>query len=179
MSPAPSDRRKTARANHPQAMLFDATHDGSRALPTSVEARLYRDLVVASAGDRSWAAVIDTLIPLFGCILFAAGLYWKAGMVELNPKTLPWMFAALAMIFVIYRLVWVVGGVDSPGLQAANLRLLTFNGYEPGRMARFSRLLAGIVSAGALTIGLLWSLMDEERLAWHDHMTNTFPARRG
>jgi hypothetical protein len=29
-----------------------------------------------------------------------------------------------------------------------------------------------VVSAG---MGLIWALLDEERLAWHDHMSGTFP----
>ena len=28
-------------------------------------------------------------------------------------------------------------------------------------------------------VGLLWALADEEKLAWHDHMSKTFPTHRG
>jgi hypothetical protein len=34
------------------------------------------------------------------------------------------------------------------------------------------------VSFIAAGIGLLWALVDEERLTWHDYMSKTFPTPR-
>ncbi len=176
MNPAPSVRRKLARAAQPS--LFDATHDGSRTLPTSVEASVCCDASVASPGDRSFAAVIDFSIPLVGFVLFCGAFYGVSGSLPLDAKTLPWFGGAFAAVTLLYRLLWCLAGFDTPGVQAAGLRVLTFDGRRPNTWKRLYRNFGGLVSLASLGIGLLWGLLDEERLTWHDHMSGTFPARR-
>jgi len=169
-------RRKAARAAQPS--LFDTTHEGSRTLPTSVEAAVCCDAEVAMASDRMVAAGIDFVVPMAGFALFFAGFYWTAGGVTPGMKMLPWFGAALGMLMLLYRLTWCVAGFDTPGMQAANLRLISLDGRRPTRWARLCRMVGGMVSLLSLGIGLLWGLLDEERLTWHDHMSSTFPTRR-
>lgn len=176
MSPAPSMRRKAARIEQPS--LFDSTQEGSRTLPTSVEASICCNAVVGFTGDRAFAAVIDTVVPLLGFAMFAGAFYGITGTLPHDVKSLAWFAGAFAAIMLLYRLMWCVAGFDSPGMQAARLRLLTFDGRRPTRRARFGRIFGGIISTLPLSMGLLWSLADEERLAWHDYMSSTFPARR-
>jgi uncharacterized RDD family membrane protein YckC len=176
MSPAPSQRRKAARAAQPS--LFDTTHDGSRTLPTSVEAAVYCDAEVAPAADRSFACAIDLVCPLFGFALFLAGFYWIAGSIQLTAKTLPWFGGLFGLIVLLYRAAFCLAGLDTPGIRSAGLRLLTFEGRLPDRRARASRIFGGLVSVFSLGIGLAWGLLDEEHLTWHDHISRTFPTAR-
>jgi uncharacterized RDD family membrane protein YckC len=176
MSPAPSMRRKAARAAQPS--LFDMTHEGSRTLPTSVEAAVCCDADVASASDRAWAAVIDTAIPMLGFVMFASAFYAVTGGLELTAKTLPWIGGIFCALLILYRAAWCAAGFDTPGLQIARLRLLTLDGRTPSRSARVLRTVGGLVSLASVGMGLLWGLVDEERLTWHDHMSGTFPVRR-
>ena len=169
MSPPPSARRRVARSEQ-QSLNFDAI--------ASVEAKLYDDASAAPAADRAFAAVVDSAIPLTGFALFLAAFQFMAGGLIFDQQTLPFFGASLLLLIVFYRAVCCIGGIDTPGLQCARLRLLNFDGRRPGRRARFHRQLGGIVSTAALGIGLLWALLDEDRLAWHDHMSGTFPARR-
>jgi uncharacterized RDD family membrane protein YckC len=85
---------------------------------------------------------------------------------------------AALLIVGFYRIVCCIGNMDTPGLQWSGLALLNFDGFRPTRKARFYRLGGGIVSGLSAGIGLLWSLLDEERLTWHDYMSGTFPTRR-
>jgi uncharacterized RDD family membrane protein YckC len=59
----------------------------------------------------------------------------------------------------------------------AQLRLSTFDGFPPDRWQRMVRFVASCLSRCTL-LGLLWSLADEESLAWHDHISRTFPTPR-
>ena len=176
MSPAPSQRRKAARAAQPS--LFDTTYEGSRTLATSVEAAVYCDAEVARAAERSFACAIDLVWPLVGFALFLAGFYWVAGSIQLTTKTVPWFAALFVFRTLLYRAAFCFAEIDTPGTRAAGLRLLTFEGRIPGRRARIQRMLGGLVSVLSLGIGLAWGLLDEERLTWHDHISRTFPTVR-
>jgi hypothetical protein len=37
------------------------------------------------------------------------------------------------------------------------------------------RQLAGLLSVVSAGLGLVWALVDEENLTWHDHISKTFP----
>ena len=45
----------------------------------------------------------------------------------------------------------------------------------PTRTQRFYRTASGFLSLLAAGVGLLWGLVDEETLTWHDHISKTFP----
>jgi len=54
------------------------------------------------------------------------------------------------------------------------LRLTTFDGFTPEPRHRLLRMLGSCLSVCSV-VGLLWSLVDEEGLAWQDHISGTFP----
>jgi uncharacterized RDD family membrane protein YckC len=58
---------------------------------------------------------------------------------------------------------------------AMGLRLVDFYGNPPSRALRYQRALASFISFLAAGIGLIWALVDEDALTWHDHMSSTFP----
>jgi len=179
MTPASSTRRRAARApSQQQSLNFDLTADGSRTLPTSIEAAVYCNAVPAPAADRVFAAVVDTVIPMFGFVIFLAAFWYTAKGLILVPRAIPFYVVAFALLIVFYRLLFCFGNADTPGLRCAGLRLLNFDGRHPGRPQRFYRTVGGLVSAVSLGMGLVWSLFDEEHLTWHDHMSRTFPTRR-
>ena len=47
-----------------------------------------------------------------------------------------------------------------------------------GFTGRIVRQFAGILSLASAGVGLLWALVDEESLTWHDHISKTFPTTR-
>ena len=74
-----------------------------------------------------------------------------------------------------YGILWIWAGRETIGMRMTGLRLIDFDGLQPGRRDRVLRSLAACLSFCAGGIGLLWALVDEEKLAWHDHMSKTFP----
>ena len=63
------------------------------------------------------------------------------------------------------------------GLEVCRLMRLTVraDGRNPNREQRVYRMAAGCLSVMAAGLGLMWALVDEESLTWHDHISKTFP----
>ena len=78
------------------------------------------------------------------------------------------------LFFFLYKLIYCLYGQPTYGLQGARLRVVTFEGGEPGRSQHLIRLLAGCVSVISAGMGLMWSLADQDKLTWHDHISQTF-----
>jgi uncharacterized RDD family membrane protein YckC len=174
--PQASARRRADRRL--QGSLDFGALDGHRTLPTAVEAAVYCNAPVAETRDRVVAATIDFAVPCCGFALFVAAAHLTGAALTIDAVTAPFLAAAALLITAFYRVVCCIGNVDTPGLQWTGLALLSLDGFRPTRKARFYRLAGGIVSALSAGIGLLWSLLDEERLTWHDYMSGTFPTRR-
>jgi uncharacterized RDD family membrane protein YckC len=133
------------------------------------------DAPVAPAMMRTEAALIDGAIMLAPVILGLAIFLYEGGHLVLNKSTAPFWIAVLFTIPVLYKLLWSWAGRDSVGMSAMGLRLVDFDGNPPSRERRYQRSLASFISFLAAGIGLIWALVDEDALTWHDHMSSTFP----
>jgi len=130
---------------------------------------------VAIPAHRAIAAAIDGSIILIGLGIFASIFQLMGGRIEVNAKTLPLLLIVAAIIAGFYKYLWFLGNGDTPGMRWSGLRLVNFDGQIPDRKQRFYRLGSGFLSLSAAGLGLLWSLVDEEALTWHDHISRTFP----
>jgi uncharacterized RDD family membrane protein YckC len=169
----------SARRRHDRGLQtnFDFA-DGPRTLQTAVEATVYCNAPVALARERLVAGTIDWLIPCCGFALFVTAAQFTGAPLSIDRNSGPLLAAAALLIVFFYRVVCCIGNMDTPGLQWSGLVLLNFDGFRPGRKARLFRMAGGLVSALSAGIGLFWSLLDEERLTWHDYMSGTFPTQR-
>ena len=137
------------------------------------------DAPVAPAMMRAEAALIDGAIMLGPVILGLAIFLYEGGHIVLNKSTAPFWLAVLFTVPILYKLLWSWAGRDSVGLSAMGLRLVDFDGNPPSRERRYQRSLASFISFLAAGIGLVWALVDEDTLTWHDHMSSTFPTISG
>jgi uncharacterized RDD family membrane protein YckC len=133
------------------------------------------DAPVAPATMRAEAAFIDGAIMLGPVILGMAVFLYEGGRFVMNKNTAPFWLAVLFTIPVLYKLLWSWAGRDSVGMSAMGLRLVDFYGNPPSRELRYQRAMASFISFLAAGIGLVWALVDEDALTWHDHMSSTFP----
>jgi uncharacterized RDD family membrane protein YckC len=60
-------------------------------------------------------------------------------------------------------------------MQRVGVRLVDFDGNPPSQKRRYQRLFGSILSFLAAGVGLIWALVDEDSLTWHDHISATFP----
>jgi uncharacterized RDD family membrane protein YckC len=133
------------------------------------------DAPVATSGIRMEAACLDAILMITGCAVLL-GVFWLAGgRVPLDKHALAFLATALLTIPIAYKLIWAFAGRDTPGLRRAGLELVDFDGKRPSKRKRYSWALGGVLSLLAGGIGMIWSLVDEDKLTWHDHIAAAFP----
>ncbi|HWZ82819.1 MAG TPA: RDD family protein [Terriglobales bacterium] len=139
------------------------------------ERRTAADLTLnpASLPRRMLAGLFDTGILLAALAGFGGIFVWMNA--QRPPLAVVGM--AIASISVIlwaaYEFLFTVYTGSTPGLRLARLKLVKFDGSEPSRRLRRWRVLASYLSAFALGLGYLWSVLDEDGLCWHDRITRT------
>lgn len=142
--------------------------------PTSQESAIYTHHPVAGLMHRAMACALDAGLALAGVGLFLAVLMLARVPVVFDAHSMPVFALACVAIHLFYEWLWAAADVDSPGVRATGLRLLHFDGRAPHSRQRLIRALGGLLGIGAAGLGVLWSVADEETLAWHDHMSGTF-----
>jgi uncharacterized RDD family membrane protein YckC len=128
---------------------------------------------------RACAAAIDGSMIVIAYGLFFITFHLLGGSFSYSKPDLLIMGAAALLIAMFYGFVWVWAGAQTPGMLALRLTLIHFDGYPPERTSRWLRYLGACLGYCAGGLGLLWALLDEESLAWHDHISKTFPTFHG
>ncbi len=117
----------------------------------------------------------DGLLITIGFVLAAALFRFCGGQLALDRHIAPFLLGAIATVPFAYKLLWTFAGRDTPGMRSAGLQLVDFDGNCPSQTQRYQRLLGTLLSFFAAGLGMLWVLVDEDGLAWHDHISSTFP----
>ena len=131
----------------------------------------------ASIVRRAAAVIVD------GVILAAAVVAFAAIFLRLNPSLTPvrgpvtmlviGLGAVAVALWMAYKFLFVVYTGSTPGLRAAKLRLVRFDGLPLNRNLHRWRVLASFLSAFSAGLGYLWCFLDQDRLCWHDRITRT------
>lgn len=176
-SPAETARRAPKRqveAVQPSFEFLPPIPPPARTLRNSVEAAIYCDAAVASRWQRASAALLDTAVVLAASVLcLAVYFYWTGELLFHRPALIAYGLV-FGGILLFYRLFACLSSDRTPGMAWIGLRLLDFDGGQPGRRQRLYRLASGCLSVLPAGAGLLWALLDEEGLTWHDHISKTF-----
>ncbi|HCC56505.1 MAG TPA: hypothetical protein DEQ47_04460 [Solibacterales bacterium] len=169
--------RTPAVENLQTALDFHAVSaaQSARMLKTTVEAVIYCDAPVAHPVHRVLAGALDFSMIAIATGIFAVTFHFLGGSVVWNRLTLILGAAALGAIALLYGLLWTIAGRESAGMRTMQLKLINFDGLPPDARSRAVRLLGTILSFCSGGLGIIWALFDEEDLAWHDHMSKTFP----
>lgn len=142
---------------------------------TDARMQTFCDAPVAAIGSRVQAACFDALLMACGCGPALGLFFYLGGHLVVGKHNLPFLAGALLTIPLFYKLLFAVARQDTPGMRVAGLQLVDFDGQPPKRDRRLGRLCGAIISLLAAGVGMIWALVDEEHLAWHDHMSATFP----
>lgn len=151
---------------------------GNHALRTSVEARIYCNAPIAATPLRIMASVADCGLALIGAGMFAAPFRFMVQEPVWSNQMLFDCVATVIVISLFYRVLFCLANGDTPGIRMMGLHVIDFDGRKPTRRQRFQRLAGGCIGVVAGGLGLLWALSDEERLTWHDQISQTFPTPR-
>ena len=128
----------------------------------------------AALGARAYAAAVDGVIMICATGLFVVCAALFANSLPMNKPMLASAAVSLLLLVTIYYFLSLYFGHGTPGMGASGLRVLRFSGSTPSRAIMGWRALATVLSAAALGMGFAWSLIDEDRLCWHDRITHTY-----
>ena len=150
-------------------------HGADPALGTEVHAVIYCDAPVALPAHRMIAAAFDVSMVLIAMGMFMAIFVLAGGVLVLSKQNAPCLISIAILLGLFYRFLWMLGNGETPGMRFAGLRLVNFDGRSPDRDQRAFRQLSSLLSFLSVGLGLVWALVDEENLTWHDHISKTFP----
>jgi uncharacterized RDD family membrane protein YckC len=166
---------QTPRRNAPPQRDFEF-HEDVKNLPLEMQVEvIYCDAPVALPAHRIIAAAVDLSMVLMALGVFLGIFFLSGGEMVLNRQTVPFLIGVAAVIALFYRFLWCIANGDTPGMRFAGLRLVDFDGRAPDRDQRGMRQVASVLSLISAGLGLVWALVDEENLTWHDHISKTFP----
>ena len=179
--PQPSAPRQRRRRVMPGQQSLEFTNSFASAGRSSqpVDGVIYCEAPVAIPVHRAMAAALDASIIVIALAVFGAVfgimLHLTGRTFVVAAKTLPLFLGLAAAVVIFYKLLWCLANSDTIGQKWTRQRLVNFDGQTPSRAQRFYRTASGFLSLMAGGIGLLWGLVDEETLTWHDHISRTFP----
>ncbi len=134
-------------------------------------------LHLASASRRLLAVVVDGSLVAGAFLLLALLVAGRMTAVP-GPRAIEIGSAFCLLIAgALYEMLFFMLAQPTPGMYYARLRLCTFEGDAPTRTQRNARLVALLLSALPLGLGLVWAIFDEEHLAWHDRLSHTYLRR--
>lgn len=126
---------------------------------------------------RLMAAMVD------GCCIAGAVLAFAVVVVELSGARLgvvprPALGVALAgvtaLFFVLFQMLFFTLCEATPGMRYARIGLCTFADSNPTRSAMRLRVLATLLAASPLGLGLAWAWLDDDGLGWQDRISRMY-----
>ncbi|MGZ4834429.1 MAG: RDD family protein [Terriglobales bacterium] len=131
-------------------------------------------LQVAPMWQRVFAAMVDVVIVLIATAVFFS-IASKMGVAMPHSKTgFLLAMAPPGVLWAVYEYLFLVHAGVTLGMQTARLQLVTFDGQRPRRRTRRVRAIAMVLSTLSLGLGVIWALLDEDTLCWHDRITRTY-----
>ncbi|MGD8340705.1 MAG: RDD family protein [Gammaproteobacteria bacterium] len=127
---------------------------------------------------RRLAAIVYDLLAVFALLMLLTGLVIAARRGEPFDSQSVWFRGLLlTACWAYFAWCWTHGGVTL-GMRAWRLVLVSRRGGPVALGAATVRFFAALLSALALGLGFVWSLVDRERLTWHDRISRTVLLRR-
>ncbi len=123
---------------------------------------------------RAMASLLDAGIVLAAVVLFAAVFARVAGQIPGGWPALAALAGVTLILHVLYGLFFFTLSDQTPGMRYARIGFCTFADENPTRAALRKRVLMQLLAMAPLGMGLLWALLDDDRLGWHDRLTRMY-----
>lgn len=168
---APAEAHPAAEWSQPEWSGIKLEADAEEEIaPAAVAA----EIELAPVSRRLLALCVDA--SLIGAAVIAAGWMFVESSTALPGLRQMAMGAlgAFVALGILYELLFFTLAQATPGMRYAHIGLWTFANQRPTREQRWRRLAATALSVLPLGLGLVWSLVDEERMCWHDRLSQTY-----
>jgi uncharacterized RDD family membrane protein YckC len=123
---------------------------------------------------RMMATAIDLIMVGFAFTLFVGT---TARFAHRLPMGVPGAIAAgvtFAVLYPLYELLFFTFSDQTPGMRYARIGLCTLSDENPTRAAIRKRILAQLIALCPFGLGILWALLDEDGLGWHDRISRMY-----
>ena len=127
----------------------------------------------APLGQRCVSGVVDAALVFIATGAFAITFLELAEEMPQSRMTLVCMLAAAGIFWLCFQYIFLTYRRATPGMRMAQLELCTFEGKATTMFDRQTRAAASALSAFSIGLGYAWALVDEDRLGWHDRISQT------
>jgi uncharacterized RDD family membrane protein YckC/ribosomal protein L40E len=128
---------------------------------------------VAPLLERRRAGALDFAFLLFAYAGFLMLFHSLGGRFSLSRFDALVTVAALGLLYAQYVALFTYYAQATPGMMLRGLRVTSLDGLDASPRQLLWRSLGYLVSAGAMMLGFLWTLWDEDQLSWHDRISQT------
>lgn len=123
---------------------------------------------------RFMSAMVDGIFVAAAALAFVAAYARAGGTIPLGTPAVLSVLAILTVIHVLYQLLFFTFSDETPGMRYARIGLCTFTDENPTRKDMRRRIFAQFIAVCPLGIGLLWILLDDDALGWHDRISRMY-----
>ena len=123
---------------------------------------------------RLLSAMVDGILVAGGSLAFIAAYARVGGEIPVGVPALLSVLGILTVVHVLYQLLFFTFSDETPGMRYARIGLCTFTDENPTRAEMRRRILAQFVAVGPVGLGLLWILLDDDALGWHDRISRMY-----
>jgi uncharacterized RDD family membrane protein YckC len=127
----------------------------------------------APLGQRCISGVVDVALVFIATGAFAITFLELAEEMPQSRMTLVCLLAAAGIFWLLFQYIFLTYRRATPGMRMAQLELCTFEGKATTMFDRQTRAAASALSAFSVGLGYAWALVDEDRLGWHDRISQT------
>jgi uncharacterized RDD family membrane protein YckC len=124
--------------------------------------------------QRILSGIIDSAVLLVSAAVMVGVFTQLTATLPPSRLAVPYVLISCVSFWCLFQYVFLVFGRGTPGMRAAGLELIGFDGEVSAIRARRNRAFAATLSALSVGLGFLWALVDEDTLGWHDRMSETY-----
>ncbi|MGH9731037.1 MAG: RDD family protein [Candidatus Acidiferrales bacterium] len=133
-------------------------------------------LPVAELANRRLAGAVDAAMVSSVFIGFLGLFRSMGGQLGFVRMDLAVYAATFFLIYAIYFSLFTLFSGSTPGMRAGKLEVVALDGTFPETRQLLWRSFGYLLSGATLLLGFLWVLWDEDRMTWHDRISQTYIA---
>ena len=127
----------------------------------------------APLGQRFISGGVDAGLVFIATGAFAFTFVELAEEMPQSRMALVCLLAAGGIFWLLFQYIFLTYRRATPGMRMAQLELCTFEGKATTMFERQTRAAGSALSAFSIGLGYAWALVDEDRLGWHDRISQT------
>ena len=129
---------------------------------------------VADLRDRRMAGLVDAAILGATCAGFFLLFRGLGGEFAFSRFGTAACLASAYLVYAQYIVLFTVFLGATPGMMLRGLEVMTLDGRPPSTPHLLWRSFGYLLSAGAVFLGFLWALWDDDHLTWQDRISQTY-----